>query len=163
VLSAVSRALSLKQLPSGEFLLGGGWQGDPTPDRRSYILRSKNVQGNWATACELLSAVGQQRIERSWCGLEAQSFDGIPFIGPMPGLDGLTLAAGPSGHGFALAPAVGRAVADQLAEHAAPELEGLSPSRIANFHSDEVEAFITEPGHPNSPGRRQAKKDAHPA
>jgi len=142
VLSALGRALSLKQLPGGAFLLGGGWQGDPTPDRRSYTLRPGSQAGNWATACELLPAVSYQRIARAWCGLEAQSFDDIPFIGAMPGLNGLTLALGFSGHGFALAPAVGRAIADQVNGHVTPELDGLSPGRMAGFDMERVEAFI---------------------
>src|SRR5216684_2297111 len=94
VLSAISRHLSLKQLNDGSFMLGGGWLGIPTPDRRSYTLLPNNIQGNWTIACELLPALGQQRIARTWYGLEAQSFDDIPFIGPIPGLDGLTLALG---------------------------------------------------------------------
>ena len=143
VLSALSRSLSLKQLPDGAFLLGGGWLGDPTPDRRSYTLRQASVQGNWAAAYELLPIVGQQSIASTWCGLEAQSIDDIPFIGSIPGLDGLTLALGFSGHGFALAPAVGRTVADQVSGKPAPELNDLSPTRIANFDPGKVEAFIT--------------------
>lgn len=143
VLSALGRTLSLKQLADGAFLLGGGWPGDPTPDRRSYTLRPESIQGNWTTACELLPIVSQQRIARTWCGLEAQSIDDIPFIGSIPGLDGLTLALGFSGHGFALSPAVGRAVADQVNGQPAPELNGLSPARIANFDAAHVEAFIT--------------------
>src|SRR5947209_606637 len=79
VLSAVGRMLSLKQLPDGAFLLGGGWPGDSTPDRSSYTLRPESIQGNWTTACELLAAVGQQSIARARCGIEAQSIDDIPF------------------------------------------------------------------------------------
>ena len=145
VLSALGRTLSLKQLPGGAFLLGGGWLGDPMPDRRSYTLRPGSIEGNWTTARELLPVVGQQSIARAWCGLEAQSIDDIPFIGSAPGLDGLTLAVGFSGHGFAIAPAVGRAVADQINGKPTPELDDLSPSRIANFDTEQVEAFITEP------------------
>ena len=144
VISAVSRALSLKQLTNGAFLLGGGWLGDPTPDRRSFTMRPASMQGNWATACELLPAVGEQRIAHSWCGLEAQSIDDIPFIGSIPGLAGLTIAVGFSGHGFALAPAVGRCVADQINGRPIPELDGLSPTRIATFQPDAVKRFITE-------------------
>ncbi len=144
VLSAVGRRLSLKQLIDGAFLLGGGWLGDVAPGRRSYKVRPQNVQGNWMAACELLPAVGEQRIAKTWCGLEAQSFDGIPFIGAAPGIEGLTLATGFSGHGFAIAPAVGRCVADQLAGQATPELAGLSPARMRNFDPAQVDAFITE-------------------
>jgi sarcosine oxidase, subunit beta len=144
VISAVGRILSLKQLASGAFLLGGGWLGDPTSDRRSYMMRQSSVQGNWTMACELLPVVGEQRIDHSWCGLEGQSIDDIPLIGVIPGLDGLTIAVGFSGHGFALAPAVGRCVADQINGHPTPELDGLSPSRMASLHPHAVETFIAE-------------------
>src|SRR6266571_4443205 len=144
VISSVSRVLSLKQLANGAFLLGGGWLGDPTPDRRSYIMRSTSIQGNWATAMELLPTVGGQQIARSQCGMEAQSIDDIHFIGQLSGLNGLTIAIGFSGHGFALAPAIGRCVADQINGLSTPELEELNPSRIATFSSESIEAFIAE-------------------
>ena len=133
VISAVSRKLSLKQLDDGSFFIGGGWPGDTTPDRRSFTTRPASIQGNWSTACELLPAVAEQRIARSWCGLEAQSIDDIPFIGPAPGLDGLTLALGFSGHGFALAPAVGHAVANLINGQPTTELDPLTPARITHF------------------------------
>ena len=142
VLSAVSRMLSLKQLRDGAFLLGGGWAGEPTADRRSYTMRPESIQGNWATACELLPIVGGQHIERTWCGLEAMSFDDIPFIGPISGIDELTVVTGFSGHGFAIAPAVGRSVADQIDGQPTPELDGLSPNRIAGFHPGQLEDFM---------------------
>ena len=142
VLSALGRMLSLKQLGDGAFLLGGGWPGDLTADRRSYTMRPESVQGNWATACELLPILGGQGIERAWCGLEAQSFDDIPFIGGIPEMNGFTIATGFSGHGFAIAPAVGRSVADHVNGQPTPELDGLSPRRIASFHPGQVEDFI---------------------
>ncbi|HLZ24723.1 MAG TPA: FAD-binding oxidoreductase [Ktedonobacterales bacterium] len=147
VLGSISRPLSLKQLDDGAFLLGGGWLGDPTPDRRGYTLRARSQRGNWETACALLPAVGEQHIARAWCGLEAESFDDIPFIGPFPGVEGLTLATGFSGHGFAIAPAVGRAVAGQLAGLPAPELDALSPARVASFDPAAVTAFLSAPTH----------------
>ena len=142
VIGAVSRPLSLKQRDDGALLLGGGWLGDVTSDRRSYTLRDASQRGNWATARELLPALGAERMAAAWCGLEAISFDGIPFVGHAPGLDGLTLACGFSGHGFAIAPVVGRAVADLLAGQPAPELAGLSPARIAGFDAAAVAGFL---------------------
>ena len=144
VISSMSRALSLKQFANGGFLLGGGWLGDPSHDRRSYKMRSSSMHGNWATALELLPVVGEQRIARSWCGLEAQSIDNIPFIGQIPGFHGFTLAVGFSGHGFALSPAVGRCVADQINGMPTPELDELHPSRISTFTTESIEAFISE-------------------
>ena len=142
VISAAGRHFSLKQLDDGEFFIGGGWLGDATPDRRGFRTRQASIEGSWATACDLLPAVGKQRITRAWCGLEAQSIDGIPFVGAMPGLDGLTLAVGFSGHGFAIAPAVGRAVADLIDGQSTMELDGLSPARIGRFGVEGVEDFI---------------------
>jgi sarcosine oxidase, subunit beta len=144
VISAVSRALSLKQIANGGFLLGGGWLGDPSFDRRSYTMRSSSIQGNWSTATELLPVVGEQNIASSWCGLEAQSIDDIPFIGQIPGLSGFTIAVGFSGHGFALSPAIGRCIADQMNGLPTPELDALHPSRIANFSPESIDAFINE-------------------
>jgi sarcosine oxidase subunit beta len=148
VVSAVSRTLSLKQLPDGEFLLGGGWLGDPTPDRRSYTLREASQQGNWATACELFPPVRKLRLARAWCGLQAQSLDDIPFIGSVFGLEGLILAFG-SWYGFAVAPAVGRCVADHIAGLPTPELDQLTPNRIAHFDPANVAAFLAEPATSN--------------
>jgi len=144
VLGSVSRRLSLKQLDDGSFMLGGGWPGVPSADRRSYTMEQSSIEGGWATAAGLIPAVGEQRLARKWCGLEAQSFDGIPFIGPIRGVDGLTVATGFSGHGFAIAPAVGRAVADQLAGRPAPELADLSPDRIDTFDRAAVERFLND-------------------
>jgi sarcosine oxidase, subunit beta len=142
VISGRGRQLSLKQLPGGEFFLGGGWLGDANADRSGYTMRQESEDGNWLAATGLLPAVGEQRIARKWCGLEAISIDEIPFIGRVPGVDGLTVAAGFSGHGFAISPAVGRALADLTSGQVVPELDGLSPARIATFDADAVDAFI---------------------
>jgi len=143
VLGSVSRRLSLKQLDDGSFMLGGGWPGIPSDDRRSYSMEQASIEGGWAAGAGLIPAVGKETIARKWCGLEAQSFDGIPFVGAVPSFEGLTVATGCSGHGFAIAPAMGRAIADQLAGRPTPELDGLSPARIKTFDRDAVERFLT--------------------
>lgn len=141
VLGTLGRALSLKQLPNGAFFLGGGWPGDSTPDRLAFTTRPESIESNWQAACAVLPDVAQQRVNQAWCGLEAVSIDEIPFIGPAPDRTGLTLALGFCGHGFAIAPAIGRAVADQLTGHPAPELDGLRPARIADISSEQLEIF----------------------
>jgi sarcosine oxidase, subunit beta len=148
VLSAVGRALSIKQQASGALMLGGGWLGDPTPDGRSYTLRKESQQGNWATACELFPPLRKLRCAGAWGGLQAQSLDDLPFIGSVPGLEGLTLAFA-SWYGFALAPAIGNSLADHLAGRPTPELDHLSPDRIAQFDKAQVAAFLAEPATSN--------------
>ena len=146
VLGSAGRRLSLKQLPTGEFMLGGGWPGVAAEDRRSFTMLDESIAGGWAAGVGIVPAVGEQTIIRKWCGLEAETLDHIPLIGPISGLPGLTVAVGFSGHGFAIAPAVGRCVADQLAGRPTPELAGLDPGRTARFDPAAVHQFMTDTG-----------------
>jgi len=142
VVSCFGRRLSLKQLDDGSFLLGGGWPGDVTGDRTGYAMRPDSVDGNWKTACDILPALSARRVNRAWCGLEALSIDELPFVGRVGGIGGLVVATGFSGHGFALAPAVGRALADLIAGKTVPELDQLSPERIARLDPDAIASFV---------------------
>jgi sarcosine oxidase subunit beta len=63
--------------------------------------------------------------------------DHQPLLGPVPGHDGLWVAAGFSGHGFMLAPAIGRIVADGLLDgRPDPALETFAPDRFARGPHD---------------------------
>jgi sarcosine oxidase subunit beta len=132
VVSAIRRKLSLKQSHDGTFLLGGGWPGDVIEDGYGYRLRPASIEANWNEACAILPAVATRRREDAWCGLEAMSADNIPLVGPVQKMRGLIVAIGFSGHGFAIAPAIGRALADQIAGKPVPELYGLSADRIVS-------------------------------
>jgi glycine/D-amino acid oxidase-like deaminating enzyme len=64
--------------------------------------------------------------------LEAFTPDELPVLGPVPGTEGLLVAAGFSGHGFALAPAAGDVLARlALGQAARPDLWGAL--RLARF------------------------------
>ena len=74
--------------------------------------------------------------DAEWLGGFAGAYDSTPDWNPLlgwaPGLDGLYLALGWSGHGFKLAPAVGEVVADTLAgEDPAIDVAALAPDRFA--------------------------------
>jgi sarcosine oxidase subunit beta len=129
VLASVGRKLSLKQLSSRSFLLGGGWLGSLTGDT-SYRLDPRNINGNWGEGCAILPKLARERIDRAWCGLEATSPDGLPLVGAAPEIGGLFLAVGFSGHGFAIAPAVGRATAHLIAGELVSELNSFRPERF---------------------------------
>jgi sarcosine oxidase subunit beta len=144
VVSAVGRALSIKQRADSALVLGGGWLGDPSPDGRSYRLRTASQQGNWAAACELFPLVRTLQCVGAWGGLQAHTPDDLPFIGSFSGLAGLTLAFG-SWYGFALAPAIGSIVANHLAGQPTPQLDLLTPDRIAHFDPSQVAAFLAAP------------------
>lgn len=58
-------------------------------------------------ALAIAPPLGQAQVERAWAGLRPGNPDGKPFIGPVPGLDGLLVAAGHFRSGLQLAPVTG--------------------------------------------------------
>src|SRR5262245_21904721 len=135
VLSAVGRRLSCKQLDDGAYLIGGGWQatiaGEPG---NAWVLQDDSVRGSLAVASDVYPPVGGCTLARGWAGLEAFMPDDLPVLGPVPGVSGLLVAAGFSGHGFALSPVAGDILARlALGQDAHPNLwHGLRLERFAS-------------------------------
>ncbi|MVW74693.1 glycine oxidase ThiO [Pseudomonas xionganensis] len=67
-----------------------------------------------ASAIELLPALAAAEVVGHWAGLRPGSPEGIPFIGPVPGYEGLWLNCGHYRNGLVLAPASCRLLADLL-------------------------------------------------
>jgi sarcosine oxidase, subunit beta len=63
----------------------------------------------------LMPVLGDVKILRQWAGSYDQSPDGNPILGAPPGHPDLFLACGFVGHGFMMAPIVGKLYADWLA------------------------------------------------
>jgi len=108
VLGCFDRKLSLKQLGDGSYLIGGGWPAlitDETDNR--WTILDDSVRSSREVAGAIYPATAGVPLARGWAGLEAFTPDGLPIIGSVPGLEGVFVAAGFSGHGFALSPAVG--------------------------------------------------------
>ncbi|MGN6565557.1 MAG: FAD-dependent oxidoreductase, partial [Thermomicrobiales bacterium] len=65
--------------------------------------------------------------------IEARSADEAPILGLAPGLDGLVLATGFSGHGFQLSPAIGQVISELIvAGQPSIPLDALALTRFAN-------------------------------
>jgi sarcosine oxidase subunit beta len=122
VVSAFGRKLSLKQLDTGAYLIGGGWPADvPDQPGNAWALRDDSVWASRAVAREVHPPTGRCALARGWAGLEAFTPDDLPVLGPTPGIEGVLVAAGFSGHGFALSPAVGDVLARLTLGQAAQE------------------------------------------
>ena len=67
-------------------------------------------------AVQRLPALADASISHAWAGLYEVTPDANPIIGPAPGVDGLFLINGFSGHGFQHSPAAGRILADVIAD-----------------------------------------------
>lgn len=68
------------------------------------------------TALRVLPPIEEAPIVSRWVGLYEMTPDRHPIIGRVPGLEGLILANGFSGHGFQHAPIVGRLLAELIVE-----------------------------------------------
>lgn len=80
----------------------------------------------------MIPELGGMNVLRVWSGTLDMTPDHLPIIGRPAGIDGYIVAAGFSGHGFCLSPAVGRTLCD-LARESAPGLDisALSPDRFS--------------------------------
>ena len=108
VVSAFGRRLSLKQLDDGAYLIGGGWPAHVRDEAANgWELQDDSVRSSLEVAGEVYPPVADCKLARGWAGLEGFMPDDLPVLGPVPGLSGLLVAAGFSGHGFALSPLVG--------------------------------------------------------
>ena len=97
---------------------------EPVPDRPM-------LDRAFARLVEAMPAVGAARLVRYWAGLIDLSPDGLPILERPPRPEGLVLATGLSGHGLAIAPVLGRILADLALDGRTPY--DLAPFRLARF------------------------------
>jgi sarcosine oxidase subunit beta len=99
----------------------------------------------------LVPTLAAAKVVRSWAGWFEMTPDDLPIITELPDAAGLFICAGFSGHGFALAPAIGRLMAalilDGKATHPIDEL-GLDRFNAMQRHGRprEAETVISRPG-----------------
>ena len=99
-----------KQLHDGRVLASDlGATGDPETEAPEW---RRNVRAAISDLLPILEYVG---LDVLVSGSYDVTPDRQPILGPLPGYDGLHVAAGFSGHGFMIAPAVGRIVAGGVA------------------------------------------------
>jgi len=112
VVGCFGRPLSLKQLAGGAYLIGGGWPARiPNEAVNRWEVLPESVSGSLEVARAVYPPLAARAVTRSWAGIEAFTPDDLPVLGPVPGVGGLLVAAGFSGHGFALVPALGDVLA----------------------------------------------------
>jgi sarcosine oxidase subunit beta len=128
VVGIANGLLSLKQFENGTVLIGGGWQGKGDPLRGGVEPIPDNLIGNIQLARHAVPALGETRIARIWLGLEAETADAMPMIGPLPGRDD-AYVIGCVHSGYTSAPYMGRLLAERILG-LAPELPLFDPARL---------------------------------
>lgn len=142
VLGCVGRNLSLKQMPQGQFVVGGGWPGVPDMVSDRGWPKSGSPNGSAQQVTAILPATLQLSLVRVWNSLEAKCIDDMPVLGTVDGVDGYLLATGFSGHGFALAPYVGLLMAQLIAKGETKiPLDQLNLRRFAGLSEESLRNF----------------------
>jgi sarcosine oxidase subunit beta len=124
---ASERRFAAKQLANGRVLASDlGADGDPESGRRHW---RKTVADGIGSLLPLLEFVSFPLLVEGFYDVTP---DHQPILGTVEGLEGLWLAAGFSGHGFMIAPAIGRRLASAIVGEAPhPCLEELSLRRFS--------------------------------
>jgi glycine oxidase len=81
-----------------------------------------------AFARELVPALNEAKIEQTWAGLRPGSFDGLPYLGGLPGFSNAFVAAGHFRSGLYLSTATA-VVMSELLRGEEPEID-LAPFRV---------------------------------
>jgi glycine/D-amino acid oxidase-like deaminating enzyme len=96
-----------------QVLVGDGNEGETiaAPDTEQADVPLDYVLDIGAQLGHRVPAFADAGLARSWTGVYDVTPDWNPVLGPLPGIAGLHVAYGFSGHGFKLSPVVGRLVA----------------------------------------------------
>ena len=121
------KGMGMAQTVTGNLVIGStsrfvGLDRAPTLAGIRYVLES---------ARRIVPAIGRLRMLRTWAGFRPYTPDGLPLLGPAPGVDGLVLATGHDGSGIGMSPVSAKLVAACVTKADPPlPLEPFDPRRF---------------------------------
>ena len=95
------------------------------------VMRRPRLRQLTRAARDYIDGIGTARPVSEWCGLRPMSVDGLPIVGPLGGVEGLSVATGHGMLGLTFAPVTGQMVARLVLGQRDARLDGLSPERFA--------------------------------
>ncbi|MEM9901216.1 MAG: FAD-dependent oxidoreductase [Pseudomonadota bacterium] len=127
LISHADRHLTMKQGAAGSVIIGGAWPAVTGPAGQAQVL-PESIEGNLWVAGHTVPQVASLHVIRSWAAMNID-IDGAPLIGPVPGCDGVTVAA--TANGYTLGPLMGREAASAaLSGRLRQDLSGFSINRF---------------------------------
>ena len=131
VIGVANADLALRQQADGRLRMTSGAEFDHVfLDEDHGVPRvpvsPSSIETTRALIAAVLPVAGSTRITQHWGGLLDMTPDALPVIDRLPGIDGVFVAAGFSGHGFGIGPAVAETVAQLM-------LDGTTSLSIAAF------------------------------
>jgi len=118
-----------QQLENGRIVLGGFRDFSILTEMTDEETTTEPIQE--ALDAFLAELLGQPpEVTHRWAGIFGLTQDLLPLVGPVPGHDGVWVAAGYSGHGNVFGLLCGELVADAIQGQDDPLLEMFSPARL---------------------------------
>jgi len=141
----------LRQTVAGNIVIGvGGLANENYQQHVDYPTLKQYAQA----VCAVLPWLRDIRLIRTFAGITEYTPDEEPYIGAVPGADGLFVAAGFHGQGFCVGPMAGKIVADLICGHASPvSLVPFHPGRFATAGGKFSDETIIYPGERSSDGQ----------
>jgi sarcosine oxidase, subunit beta len=129
----VENKMYFRPATGGVVLVGTGDHGDPVsgPDEMDENIDTDFLLHQGGQIGGRMPSFVDAEVTDSWIGAYDIPPDWNPVLGPVPGIDGLHIAYGFSGHGFKLAPAIGKCLAQTILGQTADV--SLDPYRLSRF------------------------------
>ncbi len=113
IITHVRGNLTLKQVDSGNVVIGGGWRGEGDEKRGIKKVVYESMKENVQAACRAIPTLGAINLIRCWVGLEGRTPDKMPLLGPVDSVPGFFSASCVKG-GWTLGPLLGKLAAEMI-------------------------------------------------
>ena len=94
------------------------------------VMRTPRLNQLTNAARRCFPGLGSDGPKSEWCGLRPMASDGMPIIGSIRDIKGLSVATGHGMLGLTLGPVTGQMIAREILDADEPQLKQLSPSRF---------------------------------
>ena len=108
----IGRRLTLKQSTHGSFIIGGGWPTAASAYPRRYPTTWRSASGNLRVALDIVPALEDVRVLRTWSGIIAFTDDLSPIVGESARVPGYYACVATTG--FTFSPIYARQLAEQI-------------------------------------------------
>jgi len=112
----IGRRLTLKQTEVGTFIIGGGWPTGAAPIPGRYPTLWHSAAGNVAVAVDVVPALADVRVVRTWSGVIVFTNDFSPIVGESELVPGFHVCV--SSTGFTFSPLFARQLAERMIDPA---------------------------------------------
>ena len=124
------QALTMKQLKTGQLLIGGGWPAREDREGGVPTVVLDSLLGNLGLAQHLVPGIADLQVTRTWAGINT-IVDLLSVLGEIKPLPGIYVAV-PGDAGYTLGPYCARLLVEQMSGRSPDySLEHFSPQRFA--------------------------------